>query len=138
MSGYQIGVTPANMVDLTDLGLPDPLWDPLSDFTPFTDIKRRGTGEAVGLGLPRFAWRFNELTIAQMGVLLYYVTTGGNLMASKTVYVRTRVPVADMTDRVFQSFEVYMMLPLEPREAQYTVNRRYRDVTISFIQAEAL
>ncbi len=132
---YQIGVTPANMQELTDLGVTDPLWEPLSDWTPFSGTKRKGTGQVVGIGLPMFAWKFNELSLAQMGTLLYYVSTAGVLQASKFVYVRTRMSDPDMTNRVFQSYYALMIMPFEPREAQYVQNRKYRDTTFRFIQA---
>jgi len=135
---YQIGVTPANMQDITDLGLPDPLWEPLSDWTPFSGTKLKGTGEVVGTGRPTFAWRFNELSLTQMGTLLYYVSTGGVLVASKTVYVQTRVPDPDMTDRVFRSYQAFMLLPFEPGDARYDRNRKYQNVTFRFIGAVAL
>jgi hypothetical protein len=135
---YQIGVTPANMQELTDLGLPDPLYEPLSDWSPFSGTKIRGTGEVVGTGRPAFAWRFNELTVSQMGTLLYYVSTAGVLVASKFVYVRTRIAAADMTDRVFQSYRALMSLPFEPDNAQYDLYRKYRDVTVRFTQAEVI
>lgn len=133
---YQIGVTPANMQELTDLGLPDPLWEPLSDFVPFSGTKMRGTGEVVGTGKAQFTWRFNELTLAQLGALLYYVSEGGELVASRVVYARTRVPSPNMTDRVFRTYQARMLLPIEPDDLQYTVNRKYRDVTVRFVQAE--
>ena len=135
---YQIGVTPANMQELEDLYLPDPLWQPLSDFAPFSGTKITGAGAVVGTGRPVFTWRFNELTLAQMGTLLYYVSTGGVLLASKTVYVRTRVPSPNMTDRVFQSYQATMLLPFEPGEARYGENRFYNNVNVRFIQAVAL
>lgn len=128
---YQIGVTPANMQELTDLEL----CQPLSDWTPFSGTKRKGTGEVVGTGLPTFAWKFNELSLTQMGTLLYYVSTAGVLQASKFVYVRTRLPDPNMTDRVFQSYYALMIMPFEPREAQYVQNRKYKDVTVRFMQA---
>jgi hypothetical protein len=135
---YQLGVTPANMQELTDLGLPDPLWEPLSDWAAFSGTKQKGTGEVVGTGRPVFAWRFNELTIAQMGILLYYVSTGGALVASKFVYVRTRIMAADMTERVFESYRALMHCPFEPQNARYDLYRKYRDVTVRFTQAEVL
>lgn len=135
---YQIGVTPANMQELEDLGLPDPLWQPLSDFAPFSGTKVKGTGEVVGIGLAQFSWRFNELSIAQVGTLLYYVSTGGVLQASKLVYARTRVASPNMTERVFRSYSAYMLLPVEPSDLRYDVHRLYRDVTVRFIHGTAL
>lgn len=136
--GYQIGVTPANMQELTDLGLPDPLWEPLSDWAPFSGTKVTGTGEVVGTGRPVFAWRLNELTIAQMGTFLYYVSINGVIVASKFVYARTRIASPDMTDRVFESYRALMHCPFEPQNARYDLYRKYRDVTIRFTQAEVL
>jgi hypothetical protein len=133
---YEIGVTLANMQRLIDLGLPDPLWEPVSDFTPWSELVTRGDGLVEGLGLPSFRWKFNELTIAQLGELLYYVSTAGVLQASKWVYARTRIPSPNMTDRTFRTYKAVMMCPLEPREAQYTEGRKYRDVEILFINAE--
>lgn len=135
---YMLGVTQGNMQDIEDLGLPDPLWQPLSDWTPFSGTKLKGTGEVVGTGRPTFAWRFNELSLIQMGTLLYYVSTTGVLQASKIVYVQTRVAAADMTDRVFQSYQAFMHLPFEPNDARYDVNRRYQNVTVRFTHAVAL
>ena len=135
---YQIGVTPANMQELTDLGLPDPLYEPLSDFVPFSGTKLKGDGTVVGTGRAQFTWHFNELTLTQLGILLYYVTTAGALVASKTVYVRTRVSQSSMTDRVFQSYQAKMLLPVEPGDLKYDQHRVYRDVTVKFIQAVAI
>lgn len=135
---YQIGVTPANMQELTDLGLPDPLYQPLNDFTPFSGTKLRGDGLVVGTGLPRFVWRFEELTISQMGILLYYVTTAGVLQASKVVYARTRIPTSNMTDRIFQSYKAVMVAPLEPENVRYATHRKYLDAQVQFVQAVAI
>lgn len=133
---YQIGVTPANMQELPDLGLPDPLWEPLSDWTPFSGTRMTGGGKLEGTGLPQFAWRFNELSIAQVGTLLYYVTTTGTLEASKVVYVRTRIASSNMDDRVFQSYRALMICPFEPKDLRYEVNRCYQNVTVRFAHAE--
>jgi hypothetical protein len=137
-TGYQIGVTPANMQDLADLGLSDPLWAPLSDFTPWSDLKMRGDGEIVGRGLASVTWRFNELSIEQLGALLYYCSTGGALVASKTVYIRTRVPSPNMTDRVFQNYQARMLCPIEPEDLRYEDNRKYLNLELRFVQASAI
>jgi hypothetical protein len=136
MSSYQIGVTEANMQDLTDLRLPDPLYEPLSDYVPFSDTRIKGDGTIVGVGKAQITWRFNELTLTQMGTLLYYCSTAGTLVASKTVYIKTRVPDPDMTDRVFKTFQARMLLPIEPSDLQYDINRKYRNVSVRFVQAE--
>jgi len=133
---YQLGVTPANMQELKDLRLPDPLWEPLSDWTPFSGARTTGAGKVVGTGLPQFAWRFNELSIEQVGTLLYYVTEAGVLQASRWVYVRTRIASSNMTDRVFQSYRALMVCPFEPKDMRYDKNRRYQNVTIRFVHAE--
>jgi len=137
-TGYQIGVTPANMEDLEDIGVPDPLWGPLSDFTPWSDLKQRGDGEIVGRGLAAVTWRFNILSITQMGALLYYCSTAGALVASKVVYIRTRIPSPDMTDRVFQTYKARMLCPIEPEDVQYQKDHRYEDLELKFIQAEVV
>ena len=135
---YQIGVTPANMQELTDLSLPDPLYQPLSDWMPFSGKRQRMDGLVVGTGRPAFTWRFNELSIAQMGTLLYYVTVGGVLQASNAVYVRTRIDQANMTDRVFQSYRAVMLTPIEPDDVRYEENRKFVDVEIKFISATTI
>jgi hypothetical protein len=134
---YQIGVTLANMQNLEDLYVPDPVWDPLSDFTPWSELRTRGDGEIVGAGFPNFTWRFNELTIPQFGVLLQFVMdeASGELKASDVVYVQTRVPYPNMTDRYFRTYRARMLCPLEPRAARYSRNRKYENVEISFVQA---
>lgn len=132
---YQLGVTEANMQDLADLNLPEPLFHPLSDFAWYSGSRQRGDGVVIGTGRPRFSWRFNELTVGEMGTLLYFVTTGGVVQASKTIYVRTRVPVTGSSDREFRSFRAVMLTPVEPGDARYDVNRRFRDVSVRFIQA---
>ncbi len=133
MSGYQIGVTPANMVDLETLGL----WDPLSDFSAYSARRPRMDGLLVGTGFPTAKWRFNELTIEQVGQLLYYVTTAGVQQGSKVVYIRTRVSQAWMTERVFQNYEAVMVNPFEPDEMEYAENRKYEDVEIVFTHCVA-
>lgn len=134
-TGYQIGVTPANMQDLADIGVPDPLWGPLSDFTPWSDLKQRGDGEVVGRGLATVTWRFNILSLTQMGALLYYCSTGGVLLASKVVYIRTRIPSPNMMDRIFQTYSARMLCPIEPEDTQYQENHLYQDLELKFIQA---
>lgn len=135
---YQLGVTPANMMELEDLYLPDPLWQPLSTWTPFSATRSRMDGLTVGTGRPTFNWQFNELSLAQVGTLLFYVSTAGVLQASKLVYVRTRILSPDMTDRVFQSYSATMVHPFEPDDMKYIENRRYRDVEIKFVNAVAI
>jgi len=135
---YQIGVTPANMQELTDLGLPDPLYQPLSDFTPWSELRTRGDGLVVGLGRPIIVWRFNEMSLTQMGTLLYYVSQAGVLQASRIVYIRTRIPSPNMTDRVFQNYQARMLCPLEPDDLRYEENYRYQDLELKFIQAVAI
>lgn len=126
------------MQELTDLGLPDPLWEPLSDWTPFAEARVTGSGIVEGVGLPRFSWRFNELSLTQVGALLYYVSEAGVLQASRWVYVRTRIAQSNMTARVFQSYKALMLCPFEPKDLRYTKNRRYENITVQFMFAEAI
>lgn len=134
MGGLQLGVTAANMQEVTDiLGLDA---DPLSDFVPWTGTRQNMSGEVVGTGMSSFVWHFTELTLSQVSSLLYYVTTGGVLQASKTVWARTRIDEWGMGEaRSFQTFQCVMMCPFEPGDMQYSQNRRFRDVDIRFIQA---
>lgn len=132
---YQIGVTPANMQELTDLGID---CQPISEYAPFSNTRRRGDGLIVGTGLPRITWKFQELTFEELSTLLYYVSTGGVLQASKVVYIRTRVDNDTMTDRVFQDYKAIMLLPFEPEDVEYVTNRRFADVNVRFINAEAI
>jgi hypothetical protein len=133
---YALGVTLANLQALEDLDLPEPLFQPLSDFAPFSATRQRMDGLLVGTGLPTFTWHFNELTIGEMGTLLEFVTVGGVLQASNVVYARTRIIQAQMAARVFASYRCIMLLPFEPDDAGYDVHFRYRDVEVKFIHAE--
>ena len=129
---YQIGVTLANMEGVDALGL----FPPLSDFTPFSATRQRGDGLMVGTGLPSFVWRFNELSLTQVGTLLDFLDDGaGNLVASNEVYARTRVSDPNMTDRVFRTYLAIMLLPFEPDDLRYDDDRKYMDVEVKFIHA---
>jgi hypothetical protein len=98
----------------------------------------RGDGEVVGRGLASVTWRFNLLSIRQMGALLYYCSTGGVLVGSKVVYIRTRIPAANMTDRIFQNYQARMLCPIEPEDAQYQDDRKYEGLELKFIQASVI
>ena len=129
---YKIGETPANLEGLDALGL----YAPLSDFIPFSATRQRMDGVMVGTGLPAFTWRFNELTITQVGTLLDFIKDGaGNLEASQPVYVTTRVSDPNMEDRVFKTYLAVMLMPFEPDDLRYDENRKYTDVEIKFIHA---
>lgn len=129
---YKIGVTPANLEGLDALGL----YPPLSDFAHFSATRQRGDGLMVGTGFPSFTWRFSELELEQLGALLQFLDDGtGTLQASREVYVTTRVPTANMTDRVFRTYLAIMLLPFEPDDLQYQKDRRYQDIEVKFIHA---
>lgn len=138
MTNYALGVTLGNLQDITTLGLPEPLYQPLSDFMPFSATRQRMDGIMVGTGLPSFTWKFNELTLGEMGTILYFVTVGGVLQASNVVWARTRIMQAQMSDRVFATYKAIMLLPFEPDDAGYDVNHLYRDVELKFIHAEVV
>lgn len=135
---FALGVTLGNLTDITALGLPEPLYEPLSDFIPYSATRQRMDGLVVGTGKAAFTWRFPELTIGQYGTLLYFLTVGGVLQASNLVWVRTRIITASMADRIFANFTAIMLLPFEPDDARYDTNRLYQDMEVKFIHATRL
>ena len=135
-SNYKIGVTPANLESLDTLGFE---CDPLSDFTPFSGRRQQMGGTVVGTGLPIVKWRFTEMTLEQLGNLLYFLTggLGGSVLpASRYVYIQTRVVEASTDVRVWQVYRALMMRPMEPDDLEYGMHFKYSDVEFVFTHCQ--
>ena len=126
----EIGADVAGLLDLRDLGVPDPTsWT----FSPYSRVEVGGDGRSRGFGFPTASWTWELLSQRQLDVFLdfFAAATDASVALAVYVYEDSGPGLSAMRGR----YEAIMHRPVDGQGKTLIPDSRtpiFSDVTIQF------